>query len=70
MKAFIMVMILGMGAVSMAKQTLYIKSGNEFRPATKKEATLALLGKKGEVFKCTAQELTDTLSMRTVSKDE
>lgn len=69
MKALIVMLILG-GAVCEAKQTLYIKSGNEFRPATKREATLALLGKKGEVFKCTPQELTDTLSMRTISKDE
>lgn len=70
MKALLVMLILGGAVLAQAKQTLYIKSGNEFRPATKKEATLALLGKKGEVFKCTAQELTDTLSMRTVSKDE
>lgn len=52
-----------------ADQQFYIKDGATFKPVTKRDATVALLNSKAEVFKCQEQRLTDKLTFKAKSSD-
>lgn len=69
-KCLILFTVMSSSVAAMADQDYYIKTASGFTKVDKTQATLELLQKHGQVFKCNEQLLTSKLTMKAKPKTD
>lgn len=73
MKRMILVLAMLVGSMSQAAtKQLYVKDGNQFKPVTKREATITLLKgpRGGEIYACVEQRLSEKMTIKAKASDD
>jgi hypothetical protein len=64
MQMILLALLVVSSVAGAATPTYYVRNGDKLEKTTKKNATIQLLLKKGDVYKCQQQEVTDKVTMK------